>query len=141
MAAKQEVKLKNKYTEARGGRKTAVARVRLVENTQGIIVNGKDYADYFRMVKHRMAIESPLALIGGFDMIPKKGISAWVRGGGVTGQAEAIRHGLARVLCASDPSWRIKLKVAGFLKRDPRAVERKKYGLKKARKSPQWSKR
>ena len=141
MATKQEAKPKNKYTEARGGRKTSVARVRLVDNTKGIIVNGKDCAAYFRMPKHQAAIESPLALVGGFDMIPKKGISAWVKGGGVTGQAEAIRHGLARVLSEFDPTWRIKLKVAGFLKRDPRAVERKKYGLKKARKAPQWSKR
>ncbi len=143
MAPKQEAKpkIKNKYSEARGGRKEAVSRVRLVENEKGIVVNGKDYATYFSMPKHRMAIESPLTLIGGWEAIPAKGISAWVKGGGVTGQAEAIRHGLARVLSALDPSWRTKLKIAGFLKRDPRAVERKKYGLKKARKAPQWSKR
>lgn len=138
---KTEIKPKNRYIEERGGRKTSVARVRLVDNESGIMVNGKECSAYFRSPKHRQAIESPLILIGGHDAIGKKGISAHVKGGGVTGQAEAIRHGLARVLCTLDPSWRIKLKVAGYLRRDPRAVERKKYGLKKARKSPQWSKR
>jgi small subunit ribosomal protein S9 len=143
MAPKRETKEKAKdaYLEARGGRKTSVARVRLVENASGIVVNGTDYARYFPMAKHQTAVQAPLVLIGGADMIGKRGVSAHVTGGGVTGQAEAIRHGLARALTLLDPSWRAKLKVAGFLKRDPRAVERKKYGLKKARKSPQWSKR
>ena len=141
MAPKTEIKPKSPYTEARGGRKTSVARVRLVDNAKGIVVNGAECSQYFKMPKHQAAIASPLMLVGGFDMIPKKGISAHVTGGGVTGQAEAIRHGLARVLAAFDPTWRVKLKVAGFLTRDPRAVERKKYGLKKARKAPQWSKR
>lgn len=138
---KTETKPKNRYIEERGGRKTSVARVRLVDNESGIMVNGKECSAYFPSAKHRQAVEAPLLLVGGPDAIGKKGVSVHVKGGGVTGQAEAARHGLARVLCALDPSWRIKLKVAGYLKRDPRAVERKKYGLKKARKSPQWSKR
>lgn len=136
-----KIEEKKKYVEARGGRKTAVARVRLVDTASGIIVNGKKYEEYFTMVKHQKAIESPLALIGGFAMIPDKGISAQVVGGGVTGQAEAVRHGLARVLGGLDAAWRMLLKRAGLLTRDPRAVERKKYGLKKARRAPQWSKR
>ncbi len=138
---KEIIKEKNKYVEARGGRKTAVARVRLVESTEGITVNGKQYHDYFKMLKHRLTIESPLALLGGTVVLGTRGISVWVRGGGVTGQAEAIRHGLARVLGMLDEVWRRQLKHAGFLTRDSRAVERKKYGLKKARRAPQWAKR
>ena len=143
-AVKKETKpkaSKGRYIESRGGRKTAVARVRLTPDLTGIIVNGKPIATYFPMPKHRMAVESPITLIGGFDLVGGKGVSVWVKGGGVTGQAEAARHGLARVLSTLDPSWKLRLKAAGFLTRDPRAVERKKYGLKKARRAPQWSKR
>lgn len=132
---------KNKYVEARGGRKTAVARVRLVDNASGIAVNGKKYDEYFTLLRHQKAIESPLAAIGGFAALPNKGVSAQVAGGGITGQAEAIRHGLASALIKIDAAWRVPLKRLGFLMRDSRAVERKKYGLKKARRAPQWSKR
>src|SRR3989344_3159659 len=138
MAKEIKPKEKAKYVEARGGRKTSVARVRLVDAAEGITVNGKEYQKYFPSLKHQRAIEAPIALVGGFAIIGKKGISAHVVGGGVTGQAEAIRHGLARVLGGLDVAWRALLKRAGFLARDARAVERKKYGLKKARKSPQW---
>ena len=135
------VKVKNKYVEARGGRKTAIARVRLIDNESGIIVNGKDYVAYFKTPRYCMSVEAPLKMVGGTAVIGKKGVSAHVTGGGLTGQAEAVRHGLATILARLDPSWRKQLKAAGYLKRDPRAVERKKYGLKKARRAPQWAKR
>ena len=134
-------KVKNKYVEARGGRKTAIARVRLIDNESGIFVNGKDYVAYFKTPRYCMSIEAPLKMVGGMTVIGKKGISAHVSGGGLTGQAEAVRHGLATILARLEPTWRKQLKAAGYLKRDPRAVERKKYGLKKARRAPQWAKR
>lgn len=135
------VKVKNTYVEARGGRKTAIARVRLIDNESGILVNGKDYVAYFKTPRYCMSVEAPLKMVGGTAAVGKKGVSAHVAGGGMTGQAEAVRHGLATVLARLDPSWRKILKAAGYLKRDPRAVERKKYGLKKARRAPQWAKR
>lgn len=135
------VKAKNAYVEARGGRKTAVARVRLIDNESGITVNGVDYALYFKTPRQRMSVEAPLKMVGGTAVIGKKGVSARVTGGGLTGQAEAVRHGLARIVAGLDSSWRKQLKAAGYLMRDPRAVERKKYGLKKARRAPQWAKR
>lgn len=138
---KEVVQEKNKYVEARGARKTAIARVRLVDSLSGITVNGKDYHAYDTMLKMRRAIDVPLALVGGLTALGARGISVWVRGGGITGQAEAVRHGLARVLAGLDSAWRSLLKDRGFLTRDARAVERKKYGLKKARRAPQWAKR
>ena len=134
-------KVKNKYVEARGGRKTAVARVRLIDNESGITVNGIDYVLYFKTPRYCMSVHAPLKMVGGTAVIGKKGVSAQVKGGGLTGQAEAVRHGLAQILAGLDPSWRKQLKAAGYLMRDPRAVERKKYGLKKARRAPQWAKR
>lgn len=128
--------LKN-YIEARGARKTAIARVRLVKEP-GFLVNGKNYKDYFKTPKHRLTVEAPLALV---DADKKMGISVKVSGGGSTGQAEAVRHGLATALTKHNQEFRKKLKPFGFLTRDPRVVERKKYGLKKARRAPQWAKR
>ena len=125
------------YIEARGARKTSVARVRLVKEL-GFVVNGKNYKDYFKLPSHRLTVEAPLALV---EPEQKMGVSAKVLGGGLTGQAEAVRHGLARALVKYNQEFRKKLKSFGFLTRDPRAVERKKYGLKKARKAPQWAKR
>ena len=139
--APKVAKAKNKYVEARGGRKTAIARVRLIDNESGILVNGKDYVAYFKTPRYCMSVEAPLKMVGGVAAVGKKGVSAHVAGGGMTGQAEAVRHGLATVLARLDTSWRKMLKAAGYLKRDPRAVERKKYGLKKARRAPQWAKR
>lgn len=121
-----------------GRRKTAVARVRLVPGSGRITVNGKSVEEYFgRPVLERL-VRAPLQVTkaeGSFDVI------ANVRGGGVTGQAGAVRHGIARALLDASDEYRIPLKRAGFLTRDPRMKERRKYGLKKARKAPQFSKR
>ncbi len=121
-----------------GRRKTAVARVRLLAGDGKIMVNGRDYADYFPRPTYQTVVKSPLDLLevsGNYDVVVK------VHGGGQTGQADAVRHGIARALSEESPEARGELKNAGLLTRDSRAVERKKYGLKKARKRPQFSKR
>ncbi len=126
-----------KYTEAVGRRKTASARVRLTPATKpSITVNGKAVEAFFSIPEHLHMVRSPLSLVE-----EKFSVTAIVRGGGVSAQAAAVRHGVARALEARDASKRTDLKKAGFLKRDPRAKERRKPGLKKARKAPQWSKR
>lgn len=128
------------YVEAIGRRKTAVARVRLLEGKAGSFVVGEQtLADYFKTDEQRRTAQEALALAEGAPL--RYGVSAHLTGGGLSGQAEALRHGIARALVATDPELRKKLKKAGFLKRDPRAKERRKFGLKKARKAPQWSKR
>src|SRR5829696_4680780 len=117
-----------------GRRKTAVARVRMLPGDGTITVNGRDVDEYFP----RPAYRTPLELLGSagrYEVIAK------IEGGGPTGQAEALRHGIARALAEESQEARSELKAAGLLTRDPRAVERKKYGLKKARKRPQFSKR
>ena len=121
-----------------GRRKTAVARVYLAEGKGKITVNKKDMADYFTTATLQYKVNQPLALTnndGNFD------ITVNVYGGGITGQAEAIRLGLSRVMCEIDPENRLVLKPEGLLTRDPRMVERKKFGQKKARKKFQFSKR
>ena len=121
-----------------GRRKTSVARVRLVPGDGRITVNGRDYAEYFPRSTYQTVVSSPLKVLeaeGRYDVVVK------VEGGGPTGQAEAVRHGLARALAEESQEARGELKAAGLLTRDARAVERKKYGLKKARKRPQFSKR
>ena len=121
-----------------GRRKSAVARVRIRPGSGQFSLNGRELEDYFRTEKHRATIAEPFALLeqdGRWDVWARLG------GGGVTGQAGALRMGLARALAESDPEWRAPLKEAGLLRRDARRVERKKYGLKKARKAPQYSKR
>lgn len=126
-----------KYIETVGRRKTASARVRITPGgKQDVTVNGKVLADYFPISEHQHMVRSPLAMSE-----EKFTVTAVVTGGGIAAQAEAVRHGIARAIEVSDASKRIELKKAGFLKRDPRAKERRKPGLKKARKSPQWSKR
>ncbi len=127
-----------KYYEAVGRRKTAVARVRLSEKKSGIVVNEKDYKDYFKLNGQHLIIESPLKAV-----VLEKDLGATVKvfGGGIKAQAQAVRHGLARALVKYNEEFKGKLRRAGFLTRDPRMVERKKYGLKKARRAPQWSKR
>ncbi len=128
-----------KYTLAIGRRKTASARVKLTPATEtSIIVNGVPGNEYFR-TDNRRAI--PLDAFGLDEITGTFAVEAKVQGGGVTAQAEAIRMGVARALTLTEATLRGPLKAAGFLKRDPRAVERKKPGLRKARKSPQWSKR
>jgi small subunit ribosomal protein S9 len=121
-----------------GRRKTSVARVRLIPGEGTYTVNGKSAADYFGRAALVTFIEQPLRAtetIGRFDVIAK------IHGGGVSGQAGALRHGIARALLEAGDEYRGELKKAGLLRRDPRMVERKKYGLKKARKRPQFSKR
>lgn len=127
-----------KYYEAVGRRKTAVARVRLFTKGTGITVNDKPYEQYFPIADLQRIADSPLKKMKTLD---KFRISVKVGGGGPHGQAEALRHGLSRVLVKFNEDFRKRLKKAGFLKRDPREKERKKYGLKGARRAPQWSKR
>jgi len=126
-----------RYTESVGRRKTATARVRITEaKTSSMLVNGKMADEYFPLdVMVKMAF-SPLTLLGA-----TYAVSAHVQGGGQKAQAEAIRLGLSRAMIEVTPEQRKDLKVRGFLKRDPRAKERKKFGLKAARRAPQWSKR
>jgi small subunit ribosomal protein S9 len=121
-----------------GRRKESVARVRLVPGDGRIVVNGRDLDDYFGMETLKAIVRQPLVLT---DTVNRYDVLVNVRGGGFTGQAGAIRHGIARALLKVDPELRPTLKRAGFLTRDPRMKERKKYGLKKARRAPQFSKR
>jgi len=134
-----------KYIEAVGRRKTSTARVRILEsNKTSFIVNGKDAKEYFKTEGERRLILDPMIKgqkIGEGKTALKWNVEAHVKGGGIHSQAEAIRHGLSRALTIFDPENRGNLKTLGFLKRDPRAKERRKFGLKKARKAPQWSKR
>jgi small subunit ribosomal protein S9 len=127
-----------RYKQGLGGRKTASAQVRLYPKNTGITVNGKDYTKYFAQLRHQMTVVSPLEIAQLKDAV---GVSVLVRGGGIAAQADAVRHGIARAILAHDETLRKPLKREGFLTRDPRAVERKKYGLKKARRAPQWAKR
>ena len=130
---------KKAYMYGTGRRKSSVARVHLFPGGTGAItVNGRDIDDYFGLETLKLIVRQPLNTVG---LVGKVDISATVSGGGVTGQAGAIRHGIARALLAVDESFRAPLKAAGFLTRDPRMKERKKYGLKAARRAPQFSKR
>ena len=126
------------YFYGTGRRKSSVARVRLFPGTGSIIINGKDIDEYFGLETLKLIINQP------FDVTGTRGkfdIVANVNGGGFSGQAGAIRHGISRALLQSDAELRAELKKAGFLTRDPRMKERKKYGLKGARRAPQFSKR
>ncbi len=121
-----------------GRRKSSVARVRIVPGTGKITINDRDIDDYFGLETLKVVVRQPLVAtdtLGKFDVIAK------VTGGGFTGQAGAIRHGLSRALLTVDEAYRANLKAEGFLTRDPRMKERKKYGLKAARRAPQFSKR
>ena len=126
------------YIEAIGRRKTATARVRLYSGTGEIVVNELPMAEYFGRDLDKMVLRQPLVLTG---TDAAYNISVHVRGGGEGGQASAVRLGIARALCESDANLRPTLKAAGFLTRDARAKERKKAGLKRARKAPQYTKR
>ncbi len=126
------------YFYGTGRRKNSVARVRVYNGTGKITINGRDIDDYFGLETLKLIVRQPLAVAevdGKFDLVIRVG------GGGVSGQAGAIRHGLARALLQYDENLRPALKKAGFLTRDPRMKERKKYGLKAARRAPQFSKR
>ena len=130
---------KRQYQYGTGRRKSSVARVRVYEGGTGsITINGRDIDDYFGLDTLKLIVRQPLVAT---DLVGKVDIVCTVQGGGVTGQAGAIRHGIARALIVADESYRPALKAAGFLTRDPRMKERKKYGLKAARRAPQFSKR
>lgn len=126
------------YFYGTGRRKNSVARVRVYNGTGKITINGRDIDDYFGLETLKLIVRQPLALTGLED---KFDIVVRVNGGGISGQAGAIRHGLSRALLNYDENLRPELKKAGFLTRDPRMKERKKYGLKAARRAPQFSKR
>ena len=130
---------KKKYSYGTGRRKSSVARVRVYENGTGsIIINGREINDYFGLDTLKLVVNQPLVST---DMVGKVDVVVTVAGGGVSGQAGAIRHGLSRALLGLNAEYRATLKAAGFLTRDPRMKERKKYGLKAARRAPQFSKR
>ncbi len=126
------------YFYGTGRRKSSVARVRVYNGTGKITINNRDIDDYFGLETLKVIVRQPLALTGNDD---KFDIVCSVTGGGVTGQAGAIRHGISRALLQVSDELRPELKKAGFLTRDPRMKERKKYGLKAARRAPQFSKR
>ena len=126
------------YFYGTGRRKKSVARVRVYPGNGNITINGKDVDEYFGLETLKLIINQPsgaTGTVGKFDIV------ANVNGGGISGQAGAIRHGVARALLTADAEYRPALKAAGFLTRDPRMKERKKYGLKGARRAPQFSKR
>ena len=132
-------KSKKPYFYGTGRRKSSVARVHLFENGTGnITINGRDIDNYFGLDTLKMVVRQPLATT---DLLGKVDVVVTVCGGGVTGQAGAIRHGMSRALLVANGEYRASLKAAGFLTRDPRMKERKKYGLKAARRAPQFSKR
>ena len=132
-------KSKKPYHYGTGRRKSSVARVRLFPHGTGsITINGRDMDDYFGLETLKLIVRQPLDTT---DLLGKVDIVATVTGGGVTGQAGAIRHGISRALLEMNAEYRPALKAAGFLTRDPRMKERKKYGLKAARRAPQFSKR
>jgi len=136
---KTPVKKKIKYTEAIGKRKTAVARVRMWnEKGKDFLVNKKSLKDYFQSVELQQIVLTPLVKL---DCEDKFRFEVVVSGGGIQAQAGAIRHGISRSLLNFDPTSRIRLKKEGFLTRDSRKRERKKFGLKRARRAPQWKKR
>lgn len=136
--AKKTVKKENLPLNT-GRRKTSVSRVKVIPNGKGLItINDRELTTYFVLGTMQQIVKQPLVLTG---LDGKVDISVNVYGGGLTGQAYSIRHGISRGLVKMDEAYKIELKKAGFLTRDSRMKERKKYGLKKARKSPQFSKR
>ena len=124
--------------QATGRRKSSVARVRLVPGTGKIVINNRNFAEYIPSAAVRLDVLQPLTLT---DTTSAYDVLVNVHGGGITGQAGAIRLGITRALLLINPEYRATLKKAGLVTRDPRAIERKKYGLKKARRAPQFSKR
>ncbi|HHT53676.1 MAG TPA: 30S ribosomal protein S9 [Clostridiales bacterium] len=126
------------YFYGTGRRKKSVARVRILPGSGSITINGRDIDDYFGLETLKLIVNQPFGVTG---TVGKFDVLARVTGGGISGQAGAIRHGIARALTLVDESYRPLLKSAGFLTRDPRMKERKKYGLKAARRAPQFSKR
>lgn len=129
---------KEKYYEAVGRRKLATARVRIITKTKTIVINGKPLEKYFTVLRFQKSAISPIDQMKIGD---KVGASVKVRGGGIMAQAEAVKLGIARALVEFNPIFKKRLRKLGLLTRDARAVERKKFGLKKARRAPQWTKR
>jgi len=121
-----------------GRRKTSVARVRLSRGAGNLTLKERPFEEYYPTDKQRAHVLEPFVVL---EQVGQWNVDARLHGGGTTGQAGAMRHAIARALAAHDPEWRAPLKAAGLLTRDSRAVERKKYGLKKARRAPQFSKR
>ena len=139
MADTVKTKNKSRYYEAVGRRKTAVARVRLYESSrQSVMINDKSVDEYFPTAELQNII---LEVYTTGPSTDKFKVTVVIKGGGIHSQAEALRHGIARALVEYNQESRKDIKKAGFLKRDPRMKERKKFGLKKARRAPQWSKR
>src|SRR3989304_9458955 len=130
--------IKERYFEAVGRRKTSIARVRLYTKKSGIIINDKDYKKYFLLLRQQQTILSPLEKM---KIAEKFGVTAKVQGGGISSQAEAIRLGIARALIKFNAEFKKRLRNAGYVTRDARIVERKKYGFRKARRGRQWRKR
>ncbi len=136
---KAETKKHLNFFEAVGRSKTSVARVRLLpQGEKNIIVNGKSLEKYFPTIETRQTVIAPFQKM---DIMDKFGVTVKVKGGGITSQSEAIRHGIANALIVFDPEFRRTLKSTGYLTRDSRMRERKKFGLKRARRAPQWAKR
>ena len=133
----KKIDKKQKYYEAVGRRKTAIARVRIYAKNGEFSVNGKQLKDYFKTERQRADAVVPVSEL----KLDNVSFTAKVEGGGLTAQSQAIRHGLARALVVLNPILKKRLRKLGFLTRDSRMVERKKYGLKKARRAPQWAKR
>lgn len=134
----QKAPTKERYFYATGGRKTAQALVRLRMKKGAFTVNGKEYAQYFRLPNHQSTAISPLTLTKLFD---ETSAEIKVKGGGLNAQAEAVRNAVAKALVKFNQDLKLSLRREGFITRDSRMVERKKYGLKKARRAPQWAKR
>jgi len=126
------------YHYGTGRRKRAVARVRLYPGTGAIVINGRPFVEVFSRPVHQSIVRQPLLLT---ETLDKFNVQVKINGGGTTGWAEAIAHGIARALVAADEQYKPTLRKAGLLTRDPRVKERKKYGLKRARKAPQYTKR
>ncbi len=137
-ASEKAPKFEGRYFEGVGRRKTSIARVRILSGHGGALVNKKKISDYFQLSELKETALSPLSHL---KLADKFDISVHISGGGLKSQAEAIRHGLSRALVSSSADLKKRLRALGFLTRDSRAVERKKYGLKKARRAPQWKKR
>lgn len=136
--AHSAVRAGERYTEATGRRKTAVARVRIMAGNGKMLVNDKEPKAYFLLPRLLAAAVAPLREL---NLIKDMDVTVHVSGGGISAQAEAVRHGLSRALVLKTPEWKPRLRAMGYLTRDSRMVERKKYGLRKARRAPQWAKR
>ncbi|MCK4781947.1 30S ribosomal protein S9 [Candidatus Parcubacteria bacterium] len=135
----KEEKKETRYIEAVGRRKTAVARVRLwTKGEKEFLINDKPFKDYFSTLELQQIASGALDRMKSLDRFR---VSIIVRGGGLHSQAEAVRHGISRVLIVFNPDYKKRLRKAGYLTRDPRMRERKKFGLKRARRAPQWAKR